>query len=239
MWQCTSMTIDMMEANEMKVVEIFTSIDGEGKRAGLPTTFIRLHGCNLNCSFCDTRYGCEGDDYCVMSVKEIVEWCDSMGVKSVTLTGGEPLIHPGAKMLVEQLLELGYWVNVETNGTVDVNKFRDSLITGRKYGTSRLFFTVDYKCPGSGMHTHMQQDMYSRLLPTDVVKFVVSDQADMDFALSVMETIQTDAEIYFSPVFGAIEPKEIVDYIMEHKLYDCRVQLQLHKLIWDPNKRGV
>lgn len=223
----------------MKVVEIFTSIDGEGKRAGLPTTFIRLHGCNLNCSFCDTRYGCEGDDYRVRSVKEIIEWCDELGVKSVTLTGGEPLIHPGAKMLVEQLLDLGYWVNVETNGTVDVNKFRDSLTVGRKYGLSRLFFTVDYKCPGSGMHTHMQQDMYSRLLPADVVKFVVSDRADMDFALSVMETVQTNAEIYFSPVFGAIEPKEIVDYILEHKLYSCRVQLQLHKLIWDPNKRGV
>lgn len=239
MSQHTSQTTSNVEAMKMKVVEVFTSIDGEGKRAGLPTTFIRLHGCNLNCSFCDTRYGCEGDDYRTMSVKEIVDWCDGLGVKSVTLTGGEPLIHPGAKMLVEQLLERGYWVNVETNGTVDVNKFRDSLTVGRKYGLSYLFFTVDYKCPGSGMHTHMQQDMYSNLRSTDVVKFVVSDRADMDFALGVMETVQTDAEIYFSPVFGAIEPKEIVDYILRHKLYDCRVQLQMHKLIWGPDKRGV
>ena len=89
----------------MKVVEIFSSIDGEGKRIGLPTTFVRLHGCNLRCSYCDTTYGCDGDDFVVMSVDEIVESCDALSVRSITITGGEPLIHPGIETLVGKLLE--------------------------------------------------------------------------------------------------------------------------------------
>lgn len=239
MWQCTSMTIDMTEANEMKVVEIFTSIDGEGKRAGLPTTFVRLYGCNLHCSFCDTRYGCEEDNYTIMSADEIVERCDEAGVHSITLTGGEPLIHPGIDSLIGKLLCKGYWVNVETNGTVDVEMFRSSITAGREYGLSRLFFTVDYKCPGSGMHDKMNVGMYRYLRSEDVVKFVVGSKDDLDFMVNILDQIQTNAQVFVSPVFGKIDPKDIVEYIVEHHLYDCRVQLQMHKLIWDPNKRGV
>lgn len=223
----------------MKVVEIFTSIDGEGKRAGLPTTFVRLYGCNLHCSFCDTRYGCEGNDYRTMSVDEIVDWCDSANVHSVTLTGGEPLIQPGIASLVGKLLLKGYWVNVETNGTVDVDAFRHSITVGREYGLSRLFFTVDYKCPGSGMHEKMNIGMYRFLGSEDVVKFVVGSKDDLDFMLNVLDEIHPAAQVFVSPVFGKIDPKDIVEYIVAHHLYDCRVQLQMHKIIWDPDKRGV
>lgn len=223
----------------MKVVEIFRSIDGEGKRVGLPTTFIRLFGCNLKCTYCDTRYGCEGNGYTVMSIQQIMDGVKCLEVKSVTLTGGEPLIHPGIKNLVEALLAEGYWVNIETNGTIDVDQFRYEVVGNKSDGISKLFFTVDYKCPCSGMEDKMKLNMYHKLHSTDVVKFVVGSYEDMDRALSVLEEVQTKAEVYFSPMFGSIQPSEIVDYILNHKLYNCKVQVQLHKIIWNPETRGV
>lgn len=223
----------------MKVVEIFESIDGEGKRAGLPTIFIRLYGCNLKCSYCDTAYGCEGDHYAIVSIQEIVDVVKTMGATSITITGGEPLIHPGAKGLIKTLLDEGYWVNVETNGTVDVDDVRNEIGGTKGTGVSKLFFTVDYKCPCSGMEKHMNTEMFSKLRSTDVVKFVVGSEADMDRALEVLEEMQTKAEVYFSPVFGSIQPAAIVDYILKHKLYNCKVQVQLHKVIWNPETRGV
>ena len=223
----------------MKVVEIFKSIDGEGKRVGLPTTFIRLYGCNLKCNYCDTRYGCEGNNYKTMSVQEIVDEVKRLEVTSITLTGGEPLIHPGIKNLVEALLSEGYWVNIETNGTVDVDQFRYEVNGNKDSGVSKLFFTVDYKCPCSGMEDRMNLKMYHKLRNTDVVKFVVGSEEDLDKALSVLEEVQTKAEVYFSPMFGSIEPSQIVDYILKHKLHNCRVQVQLHKIIWNPETRGV
>lgn len=221
----------------MKVVEIFKSIDGEGKRVGLPTTFVRLFGCNLKCKYCDTRYGCEGDEYTVMSIAQVMDQVRELGIKSVTVTGGEPLIHPGIKNLIKQLLDDGCWVNIETNGTVDVDKFRYEV--SGDVGISKLFFTVDYKCPCSGMEDKMRLDMYGKLRDTDVIKFVVGDKKDMDVALGVLEHTQTRAEVYFSPVFGHIEASSIVTYILDHKLYSCKVQVQLHKMLWSPEKRGV
>lgn len=223
----------------MKVVEIFKSIDGEGKRVGLPTTFVRLYGCNLKCNYCDTTYGCEGDGYTIMSIQEIVDAIEALGVRSVTLTGGEPLIHPGVRGLVETLLCEGYWINIETNGTVDVDIFRSEVGGDKNTGISRLFFTVDYKCPCSGMEKHMNMNMYHKLRTNDVVKFVVGSKEDMDRALTVLEEVQTKAEVYFSPMFGSIEPSEIVEYILEHKLYNVKVQVQLHKIIWHPETKGV
>lgn len=219
----------------MFVSEIFASIDGEGKRTGLPTVFIRLYGCNLNCSYCDTRYGCEGEDYTTMSIGEIVDGCKATGINSITITGGEPLIHPGIEGLITELLREGFWVNVETNGTVDVDKFRSKL-NGNIHD---LFFTMDYKCPSSGMETKMNWEYHQKLRNVDVLKFVVGNTEDLDTAIMVLDAIQTKAEVYFSPVFGKIEPAEIVRYILEHKLFNCKVQVQLHKIIWEPNERGV
>lgn len=228
----------------MKVVEIFRSIDGEGKRTGLPTTFVRLYGCNLKCTYCDTKYANKGDAAVrLMTVSEIVSEVEDAGIKSVTITGGEPLMHTGIELLVESLLDRGYWVNIETNGSVDVEHFFDKLpISVRNVGVSgKLFFTVDYKCPSSGMEDAMQdpKGMYSRLRTIDVLKFVVGDVQDLERMVEVLEASRTKAEVYVSPVFGKIQSSDIVEYILEHRLYDVKVQVQLHKVIWEPDRRGV
>lgn len=214
----------------MKVVEIFASIDGEGKRTGLPTTFIRLYGCNLNCSYCDTRYGCEGEDYRVMSVQEIIEAVERIGIPNITITGGEPLIHSGIDKLLGAFDE-DYVVNVETNGTILIPNYI------KRY--SKTFYTVDYKCPSSGMEDEMNLDNFDRLCSSDVLKFVVGDDKDLDKMLEIIEKYEPKCEIYVSPVFGKIEPKQIVDYVLNHRLYNVKVQVQLHKVIWNPEERGV
>lgn len=214
----------------MKVVEIFKSIDGEGKRAGLPTTFVRLYGCNLNCSYCDTRYGCEDNNYTIWSVDSIMDTIKRFGIQSVTITGGEPLIHPDIHKLINTLLESGYWVNVETNGSIWIGQFPK-----RK----NLFFTMDYKSPSSGMEKRMILENLSLLTSKDVLKFVVGSEEDLDRSLEILEQYQPNCQIYFSPVFKEIEPKVIVDFILYHKLNNCKVQVQLHKIIWDPKERGV
>lgn len=221
----------------MKVVEIFQSIEGEGIRAGFPAIFIRLFGCNLHCSYCDTRYGCEGEDYTVMSVQDIVSYCKkTFNCSRVTVTGGEPLIHPGIELLLEKLALAGYEVNVETNGTklpIRINR------EGSRYFPGSIFYTMDYKCPSSGMSDQMDTQALSMLGPRDVLKFVVGNKEDLDKALEVYELLNTSAHVFLSPVFGQIEPKEIVDYLLKHEMDDCRVQVQLHKVIWSPDKRGV
>lgn len=214
----------------MKVVEIFKSIDGEGKRAGLPTTFVRLYGCNLNCSYCDTRYGCEDNNYIIRSVDSIMDTIKRFGIQSVTITGGEPLIHPGIHKLINTLLESGYWVNVETNGSIWIGEFPKH---------KNLFFTMDYKSPSSGMEKRMILENLSLLTSKDVLKFVVGSEEDLDRSLEILEQYQPNCQIYFSPIFKEIEPKAIVEFIIKHKLNNCKVQVQLHKIIWDPEERGV
>ena len=219
----------------MKVVEIFPSIEGEGKRAGALTTFIRLYGCNLNCSYCDTRYGCEGKEYTVMSVNEILDQCECFKFKNITVTGGEPLIHPGIEKLLEELVLKGYEVNVETNGTEEPLHFGCE----KKSCHGNVFYTMDYKCPSSGMEGHMNGNALRSLGDNDVLKFVVGERDDLDKALEVLETLTPSAQVYFSPVFDKIDPKEIVEYLIQKRLTKCRVQIQMHKVIWDPDERGV
>ena len=220
----------------MKVVEIFNSIDGEGTRTGMLATFIRLYGCNLNCSYCDTRYATEKNDYKVMSVEGILEALrDIKAYRSITLTGGEPLIHPGVDKLIMRLVEEGYWVNVETNGTI-VPQFRKPDMP---HYIPQLFYTMDYKLSGSGQKEKMSMSAINSLDSIDVLKFVVGSTEDMEEALEVMETMTSRPCIYFSPVFGQIDPKQIVEFMQIHRMDTARVQLQLHKIIWNPEERGV
>lgn len=213
----------------MKVVEIFNSIEGEGLRAGMPCTFIRLQGCNLNCSYCDSKYAWDStSSYCEMSVAEIVDTVSEWKCPLVTITGGEPLIHPGIYTLIQQLVNLGYNVNVETNGSVVPNG------TGKN-----IFYTMDYKTLSSGMNDRMNKEAFKLLRSRDVIKCVVGSKEDLDDCLHFLEDFNPTAYIFVSPIFGKIEAKAIVEYIQTHKLWNWRVQLQLHKYIWDKDERGV
>ena len=219
--------------NKYKVNEIFLSIDGEGYRTGLPVVFIRLYGCNLNCSYCDTRYSCEQQEYKEMSLYDILAQVLSYGVPRVTLTGGEPLIHPGVKDLIVSLVANDIEVNIETNGAVDLDEFIEF-----KYN-SKVVFTMDYKCKSSGMEDKMILSNLEFLQPKDVIKFVVSNYNEMEKMEYILESSKCKAQVYVSPVFGAIEPSELVEYVLENKLNNVKVQVQLHKIIWEPTKRGV
>ena len=222
-----------MEDKMYKVNEIFVSIDGEGVRTGLPTVFIRLYGCNLKCSYCDTRYSCENNEYKLMPLMDILEQVLSYGVPRVTLTGGEPLIHEGVKDLINSLVANNIEVNIETNGAVDLDDFWEY-----KYN-SKVIFTMDYKCASSGMEDKMKLLNLHLLQPKDVIKFVVSNYNELEKMEYILKESGCKARPYVSPVFGAIEPKELVEYVLDNELNNVTVQVQLHKIIWNPNMRGV
>lgn len=224
----------------MLINEIFVSIDGESRRAGELAIFIRSVGCPLRCDYCDSTYtwGYE-DTNKNMSVEEIVNYCKSTGINNITFTGGEPLIQKDSDELIEALAKEGFDVSIETCGAVDFTQrrwFKDNI--------SNVWVCADYKCYESGEDKKMLPlGIFSRLRPNDVLKFVVGSKEDLNLAKSVIEELRNDnCECYFylSPVFGKIEPVEIVDFMLENKLQNkIRFQLQLHKFVWDVNKRGV
>lgn len=217
-----------------KVVEIFQSINGEGTRAGQLAVFVRFQGCNLSCSFCDTAWANKEDAaFTWMTETEIYERIKQTGIKNVTLTGGEPLLQEGILSLLELLTgDETLSVEIETNGSVFLEPFT-------KLG-NRPIFTMDYKLPGSGMEERMCIDNFSLLAPQDTVKFVAG-QSDLLRIKEVLElySLIGKCHIYLSPVFGEIEPVEIVEFLLENRYNEVNLQLQLHKIIWDPEERGV
>ena len=220
----------------MKVSEIFKSIEGEGLRTGLPAVFIRLHGCNLRCSYCDSMYAVEGCDYKQMSVAQILDAVKEYGdITHVTLTGGEPLIHPDVEDLLCQLSGYGYRVNIETNGTVPC-----------KWHFPGLFYTMDWKCKSSGMTVKMKMENLETLGATDVLKFVVGTVEDLEETESVVKKLAEKKSdmphVFVSPVFGNLSNEEIVNWLLNSATMiknNARFQIQLHKIIWDPERRGV
>jgi len=217
-----------------QVAERFVSINGEGQRAGEPAAFVRFSGCNLRCSWCDTLWAVEEPAREEMTVSEIIQWVESTGIKNVTLTGGEPMLQKDIReLLVRFSGDPFIRVEVETNGAVDLSPY---------FGISdRISYTVDYKCPGSGMERFMIGHNFKRLRECDTVKFVVTDRFDLMRMFEVIEQYRLTevCKVYVSPVFGRIDPQEIVEELLQRKANDVRLQLQLHKLIWNPEERGV
>lgn len=216
------------------VVEKFVSINGEGQKAGEIAAFIRMRGCNLSCNYCDTSWANTSDCPCeFLSAGELIAWLKKNSVKNVTLTGGEPLLTEGISSLIESLGTEGFFVEIETNGSVALDSFHTLA--------HRPAFTMDYKCPDSGMEKAMHTENFSLLIPDDTVKFVVSSIADLEKAREICEqyNIAQHCPIFLSPVFGRIEPKEIVEYMIEYHWNEARLQLQMHKFIWPPEQRGV
>lgn len=217
----------------MQVVEKFVSINGEGLRAGELAVFIRFKGCNLNCSYCDTSWANETDcEYEELSPGEILDYIKSTNIRNVTLTGGEPLLWQDIKRLTELILSDGSLrVEIETNGSVDISGLMKDDLT----------FTMDYKLPSSGCEDKMNRDNFDCLRKTDTVKFVSGSKDDLNRALQVIREYDliNRCHVYFSPVFGRIEPREIVEFMIDNNLNDTRIQIQMHKVIWNPNQKGV
>ena len=211
----------------MVITEIFASIQGESAVCGLPCTFIRLTGCNLRCSYCDTFYAREGGNE--FTVKQIVESVKSRSISLIELTGGEPLLQEESYGLTTHLLNEGYTVLLETNGSVSL-----------AHVDKRVVKVVDIKCPGSGMSAHMDFSNMQYLDEKDEVKFVVSDREDFEWAQKTIDTYQLidRCKVLISPVVARIKAREVARWLVEEKL-PVRLQLQLHKYIWPELQRGV
>jgi len=211
----------------LKINEIFTSIQGESIFSGFPCVFIRFTGCNLRCSYCDTKYAYqEGRDY---SIEWILNRVKEEKINLVEITGGEPLMQEGVYPLSKGLVDEGYTVLIETNGSKSVEKL-----------DQRVIKILDLKCPGSGMKEKMDFNNLNYMGEEDQVKFVIGDQNDYCFAKEIISRcfLEKKIKVLFSPVTGKIEPKQLAEWILKDRLY-VRLQLPLHKYIWGFNARGV
>lgn len=221
--------------SEFKIAEKFVSINGEGTHAGQLAVFIRFAGCNLNCSYCDTQWANQNDTpYTVMTENEINDYIISTGVKNVTITGGEPLIQPDIDVLIETLsYNTSLYIEIETNGSADISKLsRVSILPS---------FTMDYKLPSSGMEEFMNTDNFEYLTHYDTVKFVAGSMHDLEVTYEIIKeyNLTEKCSVYISPVFGSINPAVIVEFMKTYNLNGVNLQLQLHKFIWAPDKKGV
>lgn len=216
----------------MRVVEKFVSINGEGLRSGELAVFIRFANCNLRCSYCDTKYSFINPIYTEESIDELVKYVKSTGVKNVTLTGGEPLIQNEIKELMIELSNIGNRIEIETNGSINIAPYLN---------IPNVTFTLEYKLKGSGMEKYMDLTNYDLLRKNDVIKFVVSDYDDLEKTKEIIKKYDliNKANCLISPVWGRIEFEEIVNFLKDNKLNDVKMQLQIHKIIWDKDKRGV
>jgi 7-carboxy-7-deazaguanine synthase len=212
----------------MNVCELFTSIQGESSYAGLPCTFIRLSGCNLRCSYCDTKYSYAGGTE--MSIEEILKYVGSVGVNLVEITGGEPLMQGGeTRALTRGLLDQGHNVLIETNGSLSIKDI-----------DKRAAIILDIKTPGSGMSAHMDFSNFDCIKPKDEVKLVICDKSDYDWSKNVIKEhrLKGRCALLFSPVTEMLAPSILAGWIIEDGL-DVRLNLQIHKFIFDPNQRRV
>ncbi|MBR6288054.1 MAG: putative 7-carboxy-7-deazaguanine synthase QueE [Acholeplasmatales bacterium] len=216
----------------MQVIEKFVSINGEGLKQGELALFIRFANCNLRCSYCDTKYSFENPKYSNESVDEIVKYAKTKNVKNITLTGGEPLIQEDIKELMIKLSNNNFNIEIETNGSVSIKEFLD---------IPNVSFTLDYKLPISLMEKKMNFDNYNYINKKDSVKFVCGSLNDMERAYEVITkyNLIEKTNCLFSPVFGLIDLKDMVQFLIDKNLNGVRLCLQIHKIIWDPNERGV
>jgi 7-carboxy-7-deazaguanine synthase len=213
----------------LRINEIFVSIQGESTRAGETCVFVRLTGCNLRCAYCDTSYAYE--EGTLMEIPEIAEKVRNFDCKLIEITGGEPLIQDETPELIKALLDDGYTVLLETNGSQNI-----SMVD------RRCVKIMDIKCPSSGEERHNDLENLKRLNEGDELKFVIADKRDYDFAVETLALIPADKRgtihVNFSPCFGRIELRKLSEWILKDKL-KVRLNMQLHKYIWPPDMRGV
>lgn len=211
---------EIVQAERLKITEVFLSLQGESRSVGWPTVFIRLTGCPLRCSYCDTAYAFHGGEW--RSIPELVDEARARGVRHVCVTGGEPLAQKRCLVLLTALCDAGFEVSLETSGALDVGAV-----------DPRVSRVLDLKTPGSGELARNRWENLALLTPRDQVKFVLRDRTDYDWAKRTVaeHALATRCEVLFSPSFGELSPRELADWIVADRL-PVRFQLQLHKLLW-------
>lgn len=210
------------------VNEIFYSIQGESTRAGLPCVFVRLTGCNMRCTYCDTAYAY--DEGHPMQISEIMDSIGAFHCNMVEVTGGEPLLQNETPDLISSLLRKNYQVLMETNGSFDI-----------RMADPRCVRIMDVKCPGSGEHEKCDLQNFRHLEKTDQIKFVIGNKQDYEYAKDMLNRIPSSippGNLLFSPIREILTPAELAGWILEDHL-EARIQLQLHKTIWPDIERGV
>ena len=216
-----------MKNAKLTVNEIILSIQGEGTRAGQPCVLVRLTGCNLDCSWCDTHHArTEGDE---MSIDDILTRVSQLSCPLVELTGGEPLGQENATELLKAFCDAGFQTLLETNGSMDISKI-----------DQRVVRIVDFKCPDSGESDKIRWQNVEHLRQSDEVKFVIASQQDYDFARQTTQqhSLCDKCTVIFSPVGGRVNPADLAKWILRDHL-TVRMGLQLHKIIWPDQDRGV
>ena len=207
------------EAKRLKVTEVFHSLQGEAAESGWPTVFIRLTGCPLRCTYCDTAYAFSGGEW--RTIPELVEEASSYGAKRVCVTGGEPLAQPRCLDLLTALCDRGLDVSLETSGAIDLSAV-----------DPRVSRVVDIKTPGSNEAEKNIEGIAAELTKRDLIKFVICDRADYDWAKQwLVRHPDLPCDVYFSPSFTELRGRDLADWILEDQL-PVRLQLQLHKLLW-------
>jgi len=206
--------------NQLRITEIFYSIQGESQTVGLPTVFIRLTGCPLRCGYCDTAYAFQGGKW--MAFPEILEKVGSYNAQYITVTGGEPLAQKPCLALLKELCDTGYNVSLETSGALTLSGV-----------DPRVIKVMDVKTPGSGESKKNMLSNFEHLSKQDQIKFVICDREDYLWSKAVIEKhhLEKCCEILMSPSFGKIELKALAEWILQDHL-PVRLQLQLHKIIW-------
>lgn len=225
----------MVENNKLCVSEIFESIDGEGYHAGKATVFFRTVGCNLRCSWCDSKYTFHAEENSKWySVFDAMEKVRSFGIRHITITGGEPLLEENKEWMtnfIHDLLLEGFTVDIETNGAVNLLYWKE------KFKMDDVIFIMDWKAPASRMNQFMIEENLSYLDESDIIKIVVTDD-DFDEVEKILSS-DTWAQVYISPVFGQVTMNKIPEFVLKHKEENIKCQIQLHKIFWEPDKRGV
>jgi len=211
----------------LKVNEIYHSIQGESSKAGLQCVFVRLTYCNLRCTYCDTEYAFYSGEE--KSVAEIINEVKKYKCNLVEITGGEPLMQEESQELMRKLCDTGYKVMLETGGSIPIKDI-----------DKRVFIVMDLKCPSSKMEKKNLYENINHLKQDDELKFVIGNKEDYEWAKEAIHNynIKKKCNILFSVVYGELEPVKLVEWIIADKL-DVRYQLQMHKYIWHPEKKGV
>lgn len=216
-----------MALDRLRVNEIFHSIQGEGTRAGVRCAFVRLTGCHLRCTYCDTAYAFHEGGW--MTLDAVVDAVAAFGCPTVEVTGGEPLLQPGVYPLTRRLADVYPTVMIETSGAVLMDRV-----------DPRVVRIMDLKCPSSGEAHRNEWRNIDLLTPRDEVKFVIGGRADYEWARTVMEErgLSLRCPVLMNPVYGELELSELASWILADRL-EVRIGVQLHKLIWSPQTRGV